>query len=103
MGPNELKQTVFKLAHFDPTCQDDYGYQIADYLILDALAVFGPLLAVTAIEVQDNIKKSFHIFFEEDEINSSAKRLAQKGQIDYTGEDSRTSRPRFKILPETKE
>lgn len=103
MEPYELKQNFFKLAHFDPTCQDDYGYQVIDYLVLDALAVFGPLLVVTSREIKENIQKSFHVVFEEAEINASAKRLGNRGLIEYIEPDNRTERPRIQILAETKE
>ncbi|MGD9099741.1 MAG: hypothetical protein PVF45_04620, partial [Anaerolineae bacterium] len=49
---SEIKQTIFRLAHFDPTCRDGYGHQLVDYLVLDSLAAFGQL-KVTALEIKE--------------------------------------------------
>lgn len=94
----EMKQAIFRLAHFDPTCRDEYGNQVVDYLVLDSLATYGRL-KVTALEIRENIKKCFRLDFEEPEINASGKRLGQKGIITYE-EGERLERPTFQILPE---
>lgn len=100
---SELKQIFFKLAHFDPTYKDDYGYQVIDYLVLDALAMYGPLLSVTSTEVKAHIKKYFLVDFEDYEINSSAERLSSKGVIECSDVTKKSESVRFQILPETKE
>ena len=94
----EMKQAIFRLAHFDPTCKDEYGNQVIDYLVLDSLATFGRL-TVTALEIRENIKRCYRLDFEEPEINASGKRLGQKGMIVYE-EGERTERPTLQILPE---
>lgn len=58
----EVKQAIFRLAHFDPTCKDDCGNQIVDYLVLDSLATYGQL-TVTALTIKENIKKCFRLDF----------------------------------------
>jgi hypothetical protein len=95
---SEIKQAIFRLAHFDPTCRDEYGNQVIDYLVLDSLATFGRL-TVTALEIGENIKRCYRLDFEEPEINVSGKRLGQKGTIVYE-EGARSERPTFQILPE---
>lgn len=84
----EIKQTIFRLAHFNPTCNDEYGNQVLDYLVLDSLAMYGQLV-VTAIQIKENIKNSFRLDFEETEINLSGRRLSQKGMINYLSEEKR--------------
>jgi len=101
MSKNEIKQTIFRLAHFDPTCRDEYGNQVIDYLVLDSLAAYGQL-KVTASEIKDNIKKCFRLDFEEPEINASGKRLEQKQMITYE-EGAKTEKPTFQILPEVEQ
>ena len=95
---DKTKQAIFRLAHFDPTCRDEYGHEVVDYLVLDSLATYGQLI-VTALDIRENIKRSFHLDFEESEINASGKRLGQKGMIVYE-EGERIERPTFRILPE---
>lgn len=94
----EIRQAIFKLAHFDPTCKDEYGNQVIDYLVLDSLATYGRLV-VTALEIKENIKSVLHLDFQEAEINEATRRLAQKGMLDIV-EETRNERPRFQILPE---
>lgn len=97
----DVKHAMFRLAHFDPTCRDEYGNQVVDYLVLDSLATYG-LLPVTAMEIKQTIKSSFRLDFEEPEIDSAGKRLHHKGLIEYE-ERERFERPRFQILPETQQ
>lgn len=103
----EKKQTIFRLAHFNPSAIDNYGNQIIDYLVLDSLATFGPLLLVSASQIKSYIKNSFHLDFAEAEINASGKRLGYKKMIEYIEgtlrEKRKGEKPRFRVLTETKE
>ena len=73
------KQAIWKLAHFEPSSTDDYGNQVLDYLILDALATYGPLLSVTPNQIQEHIKKVFLLDFDQAEIVAAAgTRMAPK-------------------------
>lgn len=104
----EIKQSIFRLAHFNPSARDDYGNQVIDYLVLDSLSIFGPSLSVSASQIKDNIKNVFHLDFEEAEINAAGKRLGNKKFINYHGvkpdkEEKDVEKSRFQILSETKE
>ncbi len=99
--PNEIKQIIFKLAHFDPTQADEYGTQVIDYLVLDALATFEQFLR-NSLEVAENIKNNFLLEYEEPEICASAKRLEAKGFIKYI-ERGKWDRPKFQILQNAKD
>ncbi len=96
---DDVKQAICRLAHFNPTCQDEYGNQVLDYLVLDSLAALGGLKA-TAVDVKRHLKGTFHLDFEEPEINASGKRLGGRNLIIYK-EGERFERPRLEILPET--
>lgn len=98
LDPNEIKQAIFRLAHFDPTCQDQYGNQVIDYLVLDSLAAFGQS-PVNALQIRKRIKETFRLDFEESEINKSGKRLGQREGIKYK-EGEQFQRPIFQILPQ---
>jgi len=98
LDPSEIKRAIFRLAYFDPSCRDEYGNQVIDYLVLDSLATYGQLI-VTASEIRDHIKSIFRLDFEESEINTSGKRLGQKDMITYK-EMGRLENPTFQILPE---
>jgi len=97
LDPSEMKQAIFRLAHFNPTYKDEYGNQVVDYLVLDSLATYGQLV-VTALKIRENIKKTFRLDFEEPEINASGKHLGQKEMIIYE-EGRGFERPTFQILP----
>jgi hypothetical protein len=103
----QLKQSIIKLAYFNPTAQDEYCNQILDYLVLDSLVTNGHLLQINATQVKKNIKHCFHIDFEEAEIKESAKRLTSKGFIRYIGgnaeEERRGEKPQFQILEDTED
>ena len=107
MLDEKIKQSIIKLAYFNPTVKDDYCNQVIDYLVLDSLANYGPLLQVTASQVKISIKDIFHLDFEDDEINASAKRLGLKGMIKYDegtlDEKRKGEKPTFQILTETEE
>ena len=107
MFDEKIKQSIIKLAYFNPTVKDDYCNQVIDYLVLDSLANYGPLLQVTASQVKISIKDIFHLDFEDDEINASAKRLGLKGMIKYDegtlDEKRKGEKPTFQILTETEE
>ena len=103
----KIKQSVIKLAYFDPTATDEYCNQVIDYLVLDSLANYGHLLQSTASQIKTNIKDVSHLDFEDSEINASAKRLGLKGIINYIEgtleEKRRGEKPIFQILPKTEE
>jgi len=99
LNEDQIKQVIFRLAHFNPTCQDEYGNQAIDYLVLDSLATFGPLLKVTAYQIKENIKKVFRLDFDEVEINAAGVRLNRKNMIKHT-EDKRTGESSFQLLLE---
>lgn len=97
-----IKETIIRLAHFDPVYTDDYGCKILDYLILDALSSFGELLVSTSLEVKDYIKKCYKLNFEEAEIKESCRRLSSKGMVEYI-EKKKEERPILKIKSEYQE
>jgi|GEM_PF-2211699 len=101
-----MKNEFIKLAHFNPSAKDDYGYQISDYLILDALSAFG-FLEVKAKNIRTYIKDTYKLIFEEPEIEASGKRLSDLNKIEYYGvtpiERRADKLPRFKIKPEVLE
>jgi hypothetical protein len=99
MFSGEMGEVLFRLAHFDPTFTDEYGNQVIDYLVLDALATYGPLITVTASEVKEHIKRVFKLDFAEEEINSSAKRLGQRRMASYI-EMGREEKPKLQVLSE---
>ena len=98
----DIKDSIIRLAHFDPVYTDDYGCKILDYLILDALSSFGELLVSTSFEVKDYIKKCYKLKFEEAEINESCRRLSSKGKVEYI-EKKKGERPILKIKHEYQE
>jgi len=93
--PTDIKNIILRLAHFDPTCKDNYGNKIIDYLVLDALLTYGQLV-VTAYEIKKCIKRNFLLDFEEEEIIVSGRRLHKKKMIEFE-EKNRTESPSFKI------
>ena len=40
----DLKTALFKLAYFEPNVKDENNYQVLDYLILDCLSTYSPML-----------------------------------------------------------
>ena len=74
----EIKMRISRLANFDPTCKVEYGYQVLDYLVMDALAINPALVPVTLSEIKTNIKEMFKLDFAEEEINASINRLISK-------------------------
>lgn len=99
VSQGEMKDAIFRLAHFDPTFTDEYGNQVIDYLALDALATYGPLIVVTASEVKEHIKSVFKLDFAEEEINISAKRLGRRNMVNYI-KVKRGEKPKFQVLPD---
>jgi hypothetical protein len=90
------KNAVFwKLAHFEPYCTDEYGHQILDYLVLDALSTYGTLLPASPSEIQEYIHDYYLTSFEETEILNICIDLQKKGLI--TCIDDRVS-PKQKIF-----
>ena len=76
----ELNQFLpfFKLAHFNPNANDNYGYQLIEYLVLDALTTYGPLIEVKTFDIKDYIKKRYLVDFDEYEIENAGERLLTK-------------------------
>ncbi len=72
------KTVLWRLAHFEPNCIDDYGNQLLEYLILDGLSTFGPNLPVPTSHLKDYIKTTYHLNFEIEEINNSCFLLEKK-------------------------
>ena len=98
MRTDEQRQVLFKLAHFDPACTDAYGHSLLDYLVLDALTVFGPLLHVSSTEVRENISQTFLLDYEDTEIDASAKRLAENNKVAFIEAKTAQEKPRYQIL-----
>ena len=98
---SDLKQVMRKLAYFKPSAQDEYGHQVIDYLVLDALSGYN-VISVTAPEICQYIKNSFKLDFDEAEINSSARRLSSKRLVELS-EEKKFEHPKIKILPKTAE
>ena len=90
---DDIKKALFKLAHFNPTYKDEYGNQIIDYLVLDALSNYEPLLRVEPFDLKRIIKNQFKLDFEESEIVNCAKRLGSKGIIEYKEAEKRFDCP----------
>ena len=101
LNSDQTTQAMIRLAHFDPTCRDEYGHQVIDYLVLDSLATFG-ILSVMAANVKANIHRAFLLDFAEAEIHASGLRLSRAGLIVYS-EEKRDERSTFKIIPEINE
>lgn len=96
----EISETLARLAQFDPTCKDEYGNQVIDYLVLDALAIQGPLMKVIISDVMSIIKDTFHLSFEIQEIDVSARRLEARGMLIYHKEESEIEKAKLQILQE---
>jgi len=96
---SEIKAAIFRLAHFDPEFADEYGNQVIDYLVLDALSTYGPLIKITASETKEHVKEVFRLDFAEEEINASAKRLGRRDMVSYL-EAERGEKPKFQVSPE---
>jgi hypothetical protein len=94
----DIRASLFKLAHFEPSCTDDYGNQLLDYLVLDALATYGPLIQVDPINIREHIQKNFFLDFDETEIASTGKRLYAKHYINLHYSQNKFDYPRFQIL-----
>lgn len=100
-----VKETIFRLAHFNPSAQDDYGNQLLDYFVLDSLATGGgPLLKISAEQINADLKRRFHLDFEVPEIINAGKRLAGRKMITLSGiEQTKLEKgivPQFQILPD---
>lgn len=78
---NSGSEALRRLAHFDPTCTDEYGHQALDYLVLDALASIGELSA-TPSQVAEIIRAVYRLEFELAEIREAARHLAGSGLVD---------------------
>lgn len=96
-----FKQAVLRLAQFDPSCEDEYGNQVLDYLVLDALASYGEL-QVSGSEIKAAIKSSFKLDFDVVEIRASGRKLADAGMIRFV-EKTRESPSSYQILPNAAE
>lgn len=103
MRNDELRQVLFKLSQFDPACTDIYGHNLLDYLVLDALAVFGPLLLVSSTEVRENISQTFLLDYEDAEIDASAERLSKTNKVTFIKRKTDQEKPRYQILESTAE
>jgi len=96
----KIEQIFWKLAHFKPLITDDFGNQILDYLVLDALSTFGVLLSPDPKEIKNYIKELFLVDFEESEIIDAARRLEKKEYIEIIEADTKWDFPKFKIKAE---
>jgi len=96
-----FRQAVLRLAQFDPSCEDEYGNQVLDYLVLDALASYGEL-QVSGSEIRAAIKSSFKLDFDVAEIRASGRKLADAGMIRFV-EKTRESPSSYQILANTAE
>ena len=94
----EAKSAIFKLAFFEPNIKDNYGNQVLDYLVLEAISTFGTMITCNQKEVKNVISKLFIIDFHEEEIYNAAKRLKKKNLVVIEESDERSTLPRFKLL-----
>jgi len=94
----DIRQVLRKLAHFNPTCKDDYGHEALDYLVLDALVSYGQT-PVTVQDIKGYLKATYAMDFEDAEIDATSKRLSGKHLISCE-EKGRYERPMLKIYPE---
>lgn len=92
-----------RLAYFDPNCEDEYGNQVLDYLVLDVLAGYTNELFCGPSEVRNGIKSAFKLDYENAEINKSAKRLANKGLVQLKEAKRKFEDPTFCILKTAEE
>ena len=96
----EINQILWKLAHFEPATTDDYGNQVLDYLVLDALSTYGPLLHASPEEIKEYIKELFLVDFEVVEIVTAASRLEIKDFAELIKPEDRWDNPQIKIKEE---
>jgi len=102
----DLTKELFKLAHFDPTAEDEYGNQIIDHLILEYLAEID-LFENTPLKISSGIKDIYELDFDDEEIIAAGKRLEKEGKIKIN-EPSLQERDRgvecsLSIIPSEKE
>lgn len=102
LNEKDLVSSISRLSYFSPTTTDDYGNQIIDYLLLDSLSDFESTI-ITPKEVKNNINNNLLVTFEEDEIVSSARRLAQKKLIKVIEPQKRFDKPKIQILKKAEE
>jgi len=99
---NKIRFGISKLAYFDPTCEVEYGYQVLDYLVLDALSTNSPLTPITLYEIKTNIEDMFKLEFAEEEIRASAERLISKVCIRrITAKEGKNIKLKYMLLPNT--
>jgi len=99
---NEIRLGILKLAYFDPTCEVEYGYQVLDYLVLDALSTNSPLIPVTLYEIKTNIEDMFKLEFAEEEISASTERLISKVYIRrIETKEGKNIKLKYMLLPNT--
>lgn len=95
------KDAIRGFAMFLPNAEDQYGNQILDHLILEALATIPPSTFSNPFEIKNLIRQLFKINYEEEEILGAAKRLKRKGRVNITYPHNRTEKPNIQIEEET--
>lgn len=99
---NKIRFGISKLAYFDPICEVEYGYQVLDYLVLDALSTNSPLTPITLYEIKTNIEDMFKLEFAEEEIRVSAERLISKVCIRrISAKEGKNIKLKYMLLPNT--
>ena len=92
------KKALFKLAFFEPNFIDDKNNQIIDYLILDCISGYGPLLDCNTKDIATYIKNTFLIDFDEAEIVQGATRLSKRGYLRILESEYSYEVPRFRYI-----
>lgn len=92
----ELKQSIARLSHFSPNSSDDYGHQVLDYILLDAMADNGTVPS-SAKDLKNRIKENIYLDFEEDELVQAGKRLQSKSLITLIEGEKRFDKPLFQL------
>ena len=87
LSEEDLKFSIFRLAHFQPTLSIDKDRQIVDYLVLDALSSHGSLFSTTINDIQSIIQQHIRLEFEPQEILESVRRLSRNKSINAIGLD----------------
>ncbi len=89
----EMKEGLVRLSHFNPSYTDDYGNQVLDYFVLDALSSYENGISTTPTILKEIIKDTFLLDFDEAEIDASSRRLSEKGIVDYKSGKNRGTPP----------
>jgi hypothetical protein len=97
-----MKSALFRLSHFDPTSKDNYGHQVLDYLVLDALAGIGAINRCDSKDIVEYIESTYKISFDQAEIHASGERLARRKAIKVQQREKHES-PLYQIEMEASE